>query len=170
MLQINQNTLANNLQSLQTLADELLDLGRSPKIDTNSSNDISTNGPLKKVEESYEKPDFSDLYQSKDEKHEEKVATEINHLYNSQEKNHAVNNEDDPSNEDDELPATYPSYNWAKDTLIFHQHQSPMVNLKNLLERKTDKLSTTQAEEIAKKLYFLEGKDKRDIVPHLLQK
>ena len=51
-----------------------------------------------------------------------------------------------------------------------YECQSPMINLKKLLERKNQQISNEQASEIAENLFHMEGLDKTEIVRHLLKK
>ena len=194
MLQLDESVI-NSLQALQDLADDLLEVSRSSRNDVSRSHcdkmsqastinkyqveitDNNHNGSISEtrkelsnvsskpnnVTKIYQKSDVAEpepVVQVSDTSIEEKPDVIQNSLPKIQE---TVSSSEPPNNT---------NFNSVRpqDSGMFQQQQLPMTNLVRLLERRNDKLTSAQASDIAKKLFYMEGEEKRDIVRHLLQK
>ena len=189
-------TLEHSLQTLQCLADELLEVSRSSHYDDTvrfKSNGIPATLPLSDQHKfAHDKGNKSSVneqsslntsnIEEKLNSHNFKEVT-INHEHNdpnckaipnhfqlSKRDNEQQKNQKNSREIISDVPEVNNESTKVGSHRLFCQHQSPMTNLKKLLERKNHNISSEQAVEIAEKLFCLEGLDKQEIVRHLLKK
>lgn len=152
----------HNLQTLQQLADELLEVGRT-------SCDTSTPSSVICIEE---KNDFPNELQAFNSLCKEADTQEISfESTNTTNYDTGTHNTFKGTNRKEKLDFNPNAEHWSNSESNVYQNQSPMKNLRNLLERKNNQLSSDiQAAETAQKLYNLQGEEKRDIMQYFLQK
>ena len=188
----------HNIQTLQLLADELLEVGRTscdsatpsddnvPKVisveNQNFSNDFQDLNSCDETESQKNQNNKTTLQMvdminaNHDEKtnlqtvdaidasHAEKTALLMIDVINA-------NHDDSDAIFESRKKSFNQSVEPPNGEVKSQRNQSPMKNLRNLLERKTNQTSPdAQAAEIAQKLFNSEGEKKRDILPYFLKK
>jgi len=186
MLHLN-NSLEDSLQTLQDLADELLEVSRSSQISKSSDPTCFSDQHESENDEvvNFNKSSVND--HDHDENFIQKTSLEAE-VSSTSDYTIICNSAKDNIYEHRRLPKCNNEKKTYLETVdknskvqhvadstkrkisFLYEHNSPMINLKKLLEKKNHQMSNEQAIEIAEKLFFMEGLDRKEIVKHLLKK